>query len=270
MDAFNPFLAANLRLTEAGYTRVGSFWSHIATFFPYYRIYCVTEGRAQMVLPDRTLDILPGRLYFIPAFSIMGAECEDFMVHHWLHFHLDVTTSCYLSVYKPRTFVEMQPGDEEIFRLVRENFEASEQGTRLPNVLAYTSLTKYLFSRFLPDEELPADAARFVPVLQYIDTHFNQHIANTDLSAIMYLSPTYFSNLFTKQFGITPQQYIQQKRMNSAAIMLFESNKNIREIAFSCGFESEAYFNRSFHKFMGISPGKYRKLAGTINGSSKN
>ena len=71
MDAFNPFLAANLRLTEAGYTRVGSFWSHIATFFPYYRIYCVTEGRAQMVLPDRTLDILPGRLYFIPAFFII-------------------------------------------------------------------------------------------------------------------------------------------------------------------------------------------------------
>ena len=258
MDAFNPFLAANLRLTEAGYTRVGSFWSHIATFFPYYRIYCVTEGRAQMVLPDRTLDILPGRLYFIPAFSIMGAECEDFMVHHWLHFHLDVTTSCYLSVYKPRTFVEMQPGDEEIFRLVRENFEASEQGTRLPNVLAYTSLTKYLFSRFLPDEELPADAARFVPVLQYIDQHLNTNLSNAELSDLLCLNETYFSNIFAKQFGISPKQYILQKRIGAAAAMLLETDKTVKEVAFSFGYENEMYFYRIFRKVTGTTPEKYR------------
>ena len=98
-------------------------------------------------------------------------------------------------------------------------------------------------------------------MLQYIDANYNTHISNADLGKIMFLSPTYFSNLFTKQFGITPQQYILQKRINSAAIMLFESNKNIREIAFDCGFESETYFNRQFHKYMGISPGKYRKLA---------
>ena len=258
MDTFNPFLAANLRLTEAGYTRVGSFWSHLATYFPYYRIYCVTEGRARMFLPDRTLELLPGRLYFIPAFSIMGAECEDFMVHHWLHFHLDVTASSYLSVYKPCTYVEQQPGDEEIFCRVRENFEASAQGTNLSNVLAYTSLTKYLFSRFLPDGELSADTARFVPVLQYIDQHLNTNISNAELSDILCLNETYFSNIFARQFGISPKQYILQKRIGAAAAMLLETDKTVKEVAFSFGYDNEMYFYRIFRKITGTTPEKYR------------
>ena len=151
--------------------------------------------------------------------------------------------------------MDAPPLADQLFARLIDCYNAGDNSPA--ELLACEGLSKYLFSFFLPatDTEATPEAARFIPVLQYIDTHFNQHIANTDLSAIMYLSPTYFSNLFTKQFGITPQQYIQQKRMNSAAIMLFES---------------EAYFNRSFHKFMGISPGKYRKLAGTINGSSKN
>ena len=48
--------------------------------------------------------------------------------------------------------------------------------------------------------------------------------------------------------------------------MLFESGKSIKEIAFACGFENETYFNRQFHKVMGMSPGKYRKVSVPLNG----
>ncbi len=259
MEAFNPFLNANLRLTEAGYTRVGPFWNHLATYFPYYRMYCITEGTARMFLPDTTLELRPGHLYFIPAFSIMGAECDDFMVHHWLHFHLDVTTSSYLSIYHPHLFVDAQPQDEEIFRLVRLNFEQAAAGNALPNVLAYTSLAQYLFSRFLPDDQIPADAARFVPVLQYIDQHLNTNISNSELSDILCLNETYFSNMFAKRFGISPKQYVLQKRIGAAAAMLLETDKTVKEIAFCFGYENEMYFYRIFRKITGMTPEKYRQ-----------
>ena len=138
----------------------------------------------------------------------------------------------------------------------------------LPDVVAAESLSKYLFSRFLPDEEelASSDAVRFIPVLQYIDENFSKKITNEDLSAIVYLTPNYFSNLFTRRFGVSPQKYILQKRLNLAAAMLFESGKSIKEIAFACGFENETYFNRQFHKIMGMSPGKYRKVTVPLNG----
>lgn len=75
----------------------------------------------------------------------------------------------------------------------------------------------------------------------------------------MCLNETYFSNVFTKQFGISPKQYILQKRIGSAARMLVETDKTVKEIAFEFGYDNEMYFNRIFHKITGSAPGKYRK-----------
>lgn len=265
-----PFDHVSLKIMEAGFDAVDSNWHRFITFFPYYRIYYIVSGHAVIYLQDQQLELSPGKMYFIPSFSIFDAHCDEILRHYWIHFNFDITTTNYLTIYRPLNEVEAPPLAEELFAKLIACFNSGKENSPA-EALACEGLSKYLLSFFFPDTDAEAapEAVRFIPVLQYIDAHFNQHIANSDLSAIMYLSPTYFSNLFTKQFGITPQQYVQQKRMSSAAIMLFESNKNIREIAFSCGFESEAYFNRSFHKFMGISPGKYRKLAGSINGSAK-
>ena len=257
-----PFEHIELKIMEAGFDRVDNSWNCFITFFPYYRIYYVVSGRAVIYLQDHLLTLKPGKLYFIPSFSIFDAHCDEILGHYWIHFNFDITTASYLTIYHPKSEAEAPPIVGEIFRnLVRHVADYQKSGSPA-DAIASEGLIKYLLSFFLPDTISAApEAARFIPVLQYIDANYNTHISNADLGKIMFLSPTYFSNLFTKQFGITPQQYILQKRINSAAIMLFESNKNIREIAFDCGFESETYFNRQFHKYMGISPGKYRKLA---------
>lgn len=265
-----PFDHIELKIIEAGFDAVDSNWHRFITFFPYYRIYYVVSGHAVIYLQDQQLELSPGKMYFIPALSIFDAHCDKILRHYWIHFNFDITTNNYLTIYKPLNVVQAPPLTEELFSCLVSKINSDKKDSPA-ELLACEGLLKYLLSFFLSgaDTEATPEAARFIPVLQYIDTNFNSHITNNELSSIMYLSSTYFSNLFTKQFGITPQQYIQQKRMNKAALLLLESNKNIREIAFTCGFESEAYFNRSFHKFMGISPGRYRKLVGHFNSTSK-
>lgn len=261
-----PFEHIELKIMEAGFDRVDNSWNRFITFFLYYRIYYVVSGQAVIYLQNQQLNLKPGKLYFIPSFSIFDAHCDEILEHYWIHFNFDITTASYLTIYHPKSEAEAPPFIEKIFQnLVMHVADYSRKGSSA-DAIACEGLTKYLLSFFLPETTSTAsEAARFIPILQYIDKHYNSHISNTDLSNIMFLSPTYFSNLFTKQFGIPPQQYIQQKRINAAAIMLFESNKNVREIAFECGFESETYFNYQFHKYMGLSPGKYRKLAAHFN-----
>lgn len=260
-----PFEHIEMKIMEAGFDRVDNEWNRFITQFPYYRIYYVVSGKAVVYLQDYQLHLRPGKLYFIPSFSVFDAHCDEILEHYWIHFNFDITTVSYLTIYPPIREADAPPIVGEIFRNLLHHVSEHQKHGSPADAVAGEGLIKYLLSFFLHNSTSAApETVRFVPVLQYIDNHFGSHISNADLSKIMFLSPTYFSNLFTKQFGITPQQYIQQKRINAAAIMIFESDRSIRDIAFSCGFESETYFNRQFHKHMGISPGKYRKLAADL------
>lgn len=263
-----PFERMEIRIMEAGRDRVDSSWHRFVTFFPYYRMYYIVSGHAVIYLQDKVLELKPGKMYYIPAFSVFDAHCDQILDHYWIHFNFDATAEKYLTICPPKYEVEPCPSDEGIFRMVTEFVRKPAGEKHLPDAVAGEGLSKYLFSRFLPDEEefASSDAVRFIPVLQYIDENFNRKITNADLSGVMYLTPTYFSNLFTRRFGVSPQKYILQKRLTLAAAMLFESGKSIKEIAFACGFENETYFNRQFHKVMGMSPGKYRKVSVPLNG----
>ncbi len=259
MEIFNPFLTSNLEITEASLARVDSAWAQFAPFYPYYRMYYIVEGKATIFMQDKKLELLPEHLYFIPAYSIMSAQCEDCMLHYWVHFNVDVTLASYLTVYPPNLSIQAQPCDKDLFRLLIEKFNLSQQEAHPAHTLACTSLAQYFFSRFLSTNNVSSKASNFIPVLEYINKNLATPISNADLCKIMCLSETYFSNLFTQQFGISPKQYVLQKRVSAAAKALLETDKTVKEIAMSLGYDNEMYFNRIFHKITGTPPGKYRK-----------
>ena len=88
----------------------------------------------------------------------------------------------------------------------------------------------------------------------------SQKITNDDLCRLVYLNKIYFSNLFAKLFGVSPKQYVQQKRMMTAATMLVTTNKPIKEIAEEVGYYDDEYFNRSFTRFTHMTPREYRRM----------
>lgn len=54
----------------------------------------------------------------------------------------------------------------------------------------------------------------------YIDQHFTRNISLTELASIAYLSTRQLSELFCSQVGVTPQQYLIEKRMQLACELL--------------------------------------------------
>ena len=108
-------------------------------------------------------------------------------------------------------------------------------------------------------ECLNIERMRFEPVLKYIDEHLSEHLDIAKLASIINLSEVYFSNLFTKTFGVSPIKYVNNKKMNTAAMMLVENNMNAKEIAYYLGYENEIYFFRLFKKTFGVTPSQYKK-----------
>jgi AraC-like DNA-binding protein len=97
------------------------------------------------------------------------------------------------------------------------------------------------------------------PALEYIADNFGETITVKQLADTVHLSESYFMNQFRKYVGLSAVEYINQFRVNQACKDLIDTQKNISEIAFDCGFRNLSNFNRQFSKITGCSPSEYRK-----------
>ena len=100
--------------------------------------------------------------------------------------------------------------------------------------------------------------------IEFMDYNYAS-IQVSDVVNFIGFTRSYFSSEFKKRMGISPQDYLIQKRMKQAKKMLDETDLLIREIAEQCGYEDALTFSKAFHNVYGISPRGYRERE-SING----
>lgn len=93
---------------------------------------------------------------------------------------------------------------------------------------------------------------------KYINKNFHKKINLDVLSQSLYLSKFHLIRIFKKYHGITPRQYIINKRTEKAKIYL-RSGKSVSETCYAIGFESIHSFSNLFKSKTGMPPSKYRK-----------
>jgi len=72
-----------------------------------------------------------------------------------------------------------------------------------------------------------------------------------------YISDTYFRKLFNQEFGISPKQYVIQRRIKYAASLIIAGYYTLQEISELCGYTDYKHFSVEFKKVTGTSPSKY-------------
>ncbi len=93
---------------------------------------------------------------------------------------------------------------------------------------------------------------------EWIQEHFADSALNLqDIARRVGLSPAHFSNLFRRKTGMTLTRCIQTRRVEEAKRLLTETDQNITEICFVCGFNSLTHFNRVFKDHTGQPPSRY-------------
>ena len=255
-------LLPEITVAEAGHAVVNDDWKSFINFFPYYRIYHIVSGEADVILTNGSMRIKSGNIYFVPAFSIKSAKLiTDTLDHEWVHFTVDTRLNHYIETAEKSVSYTADEGTSYMFRRIIEIYESKSENPIAKNA-ALSGLVSYLLSQFFIgfDASQGSEKERFSSVLKYIESNLSQKITNDDLCRLVYLNKIYFSNLFAKLFGVSPKQYVQQKRMMTAATMLVTTNKPIKEIAEEVGYYDDAYFNRSFTRFTHMTPREYRRM----------
>jgi Transcriptional regulator containing an amidase domain and an AraC-type DNA-binding HTH domain len=140
--------------------------------------------------------------------------------------------------------------------ILQENFE---------QISAQTSLIIFkiiiLTVSKIPDGywNLTTSDQRIIGTLRMIDEHLDKELTNETLAHHARMAVNSFARLFKSELGMPPQQFIKQRKIQKASILLHHSNNKIDEIAKISGFCDRFHFTKAFKESTGLTPPQYRK-----------
>ncbi|MDD3339377.1 MAG: AraC family transcriptional regulator [Lachnospiraceae bacterium] len=97
-------------------------------------------------------------------------------------------------------------------------------------------------------------------IIKYINENFETDIRIEILAEEHGISSRCLRKYFEKETGMSCRQYITMLRIERAKELLWNSGKNITDIAMMTGFNSSQYFSRIFQKVVGVRPHEYRNM----------
>ncbi|MCB1229319.1 MAG: helix-turn-helix domain-containing protein [Verrucomicrobiae bacterium] len=94
---------------------------------------------------------------------------------------------------------------------------------------------------------------------QYINANLEDRITLDDVAAHVCVSPYYFCKIFKQATGMTLTEYVNRRRIERAKRKLLIPHARVTEVAYDVGYQSLSQFNRSFLKYVGMSPTQFRE-----------
>lgn len=252
------------------------------------QIYYLTQGRASLVCGNSRMEVGPGNLIVINScemHSTLESRSEDlryFILRIDPSFlfsnQVDACQAKYISPLSQNLicFHNLIENDAQIIECVKtaiKEYKEEKVGYELEVKAAIYHLLVLLLrgyvDRILTQEEFDERAGRMkrlAPVFQFIEDNYADKITASGLARRANLSLSHFCRVFKQVSGKTVTDYVNDSRLEKAVSLLAEGEKNITEIALSCGFYDANYFSRVFKKHFRISPVAFRK-SGSPEGS---
>lgn len=96
-------------------------------------------------------------------------------------------------------------------------------------------------------------------ILVYLNNNYREKITLEQLSKKFRASVSYICHEFTREYHISPINYVIQRRMTEAKFALTNTDYSQAEISWHVGYENVDHFAKLFLRHVGCSPGDYRK-----------
>jgi AraC family transcriptional regulator len=100
-------------------------------------------------------------------------------------------------------------------------------------------------------------------VTTHIETNLDAAITTKDLAMLARLSSFHFCRAFRDSFGESPHGYVTRRRIERAQGLMLTTNASLGQIAADCGFTDQAHLSNLFRRFVGESPGVWRRARAT-------
>ncbi len=96
-------------------------------------------------------------------------------------------------------------------------------------------------------------------IQNYLVRNYSQNIRITDVARLFGISHSALIKNFKNDIGLTPKEFLNDKRISVAKEMLKADDNTVTQISSLVGFLSPAYFTYIFRQKLGMTPKEYRE-----------
>ncbi len=222
-------------------------------------------GECVVTCNGKTFSVKKGDLIVINSTEIHSYIVEDYIDYACLLIYPSFFNGIN---YANILFQNHILNDVQIAKYMKHISSEYQQNTEVGNMLlkSYTySLIAHLMQNYIvgriSEKELNCHATnlkRLNTAFEYISKNYNEKISTSILADLCYLNESYFCRFFKSATGKTVTQYINEYRIEKAAMLLQNTTDSITDIAANAGFDDANYFTRIFKKLKKQTPMEYR------------
>ena len=253
-------------------------------------LYFVRQGRGMHVIDGHRYPIVRGDVYVMGVGSTHHFEDVSDLILDTIHFTMDIfdgktldalaetqgfhalfvtePMSRRLSAQAQGRWLHLSPHEyETVMGAYRELYREWRAGTadgRLltgPLFLRLLVMLARLYAaseRKTPQSELRSQTTVSAAVRR-MEEGFREPLRVEDIARSVFLSADRFTEVFQKEMGRTPRDYIRHLRIEEAKRLLRSTDASIAVVGIDSGFGEPGYFSRSFRQATGMTPREYRR-----------
>ena len=223
----------------------------------------VISGTGHIEYGGEVIDVRAGTFYYIKkgADVVYYADADDPYEKIWMNLDgilVDRLTDLFM-------MGEVCTEEVNVMRLFLEIHDRLEHMTpanvpetyRQISCLLYELLSEVRRTEFFPDTEDKNTLDERIRT--YLDSNLYNDISLDLMSEHFGITKMHIIRVFKKKFGITPMQYLIDRKISVAKNLLSGTVMPIKEIASLLRYSNTQHFSSSFKAATGVTPGKYRQ-----------
>ena len=241
-------------------------WKHETFHLTEYELFVMTEGTLYITYNEEDFTIHTGEYLILPpSEGWRKGFKESYCSFYWMHFivpeykkvEVDGMQTFYVipqtgAIRKPEKMVILM---KQLQDLVKNNYPKVSL-----NALTTTIIAE-LYGQILKKETIGAKSLQkqfYMDIMDYVQLNKAKNLKVKDVAAYFGYNEKYLSRLFTENSGMSLKEYIIETKIEGANYMLTDTNESIANIASALGFEDSNNFSRTYKKYTGLTPSKYR------------
>ncbi len=255
-------------------------------YHPEFELAYIKEGFGRRIIADKIEAFYAGDLVFLGP-NVPHVWQNDEIFHKGfanfrsnslaVHFKKDIFSDALLQLQESSKLNELFTRSVRGIKIVGKTQEVvTEKMSRLNtrkdleriiglleilNIIALSKETEYISYKGYSGMLAQNKVDRLAEVYNYISENFSKEISLDDVAKMTNLTPPAFCRLFKKRTNRHFVSYLNDVRISKACKQLLETDLNISEIAFHCGYKTVSNFNKIFKKNIGVAPKAYREKA---------